>query len=151
MAAKKTRRSAELAKIHILKKELGLDDDAYRDVLFCQSRKNSAGQLTPQERSLVINHMISLKERAQGYPGRPANMDKKAAKNYAQYTRATQLEKIEALLAIGKKPWPYADALAKRICKIDKIAWVPDGQLYKIIAALTYQAKREGRDLRGER
>ena len=151
MAATKTRRNAELAKIHVLKKELGLDDDAYRDILFCQTRKNSAGQLTPVERSRVLKHLKSLQERAQGYPGRPANMDIKKAKNLSQLSRAAQLEKIEALLTVGKKPWAYADALAKAICKIDRVAWVPDGDLYKIITALRKQAQRDGWDLSGER
>ena len=68
-------------------------------------------------------------------------------------SRDQQLQKIEALLTIGKKPWSYADALAKRICRnddnrpIEKIAWVPTEQLYKVITALRMQAKREGWDL----
>ncbi len=64
--------------------------------------------------------------------------------------RAAQLKKIEALLTVGGKPWNYAHALAKRICKTDRIEWVPDHLLYKIITALRYQAKREGWDLSGE-
>jgi phage gp16-like protein len=65
-------------------------------------------------------------------------------------SRAAQLAKIEALLTIGGKPWAYGDALAKRICKVERIAWVPDRDLYKIITALRMQAKREGWDLSGE-
>jgi phage gp16-like protein len=51
---------------------------------------------------------------------------------------------------VGNRPWSYADALAKRICKVDKIIWVPGDQLHKVIAALRYQARREGWDLSGE-
>lgn len=75
------------------------------------------------------------------YPGKPKNvpLDRKA-----------QIGKIEALLTVGGKEWNYAHSLAKRICKSDRIEWVPDGQLYKIITALRKQAQREGWDLSGE-
>ena len=38
---------ADLAKIHIAKKELGLTDDAYRDLLRGQFKVDSAALLTP--------------------------------------------------------------------------------------------------------
>lgn len=77
------------------------------------------------------------------YPGRPKNIERGS--------RADQLKKIEALLTVGKRPWTYADAIAKRVCKVDKVPWVPDDELYKVITALRIQAKREGWDLSGEK
>jgi phage gp16-like protein len=75
---------------------------------------------------------------------RPHNIDA------GRHSRQAQLQKIEALLTVGGKPWGYADALAIRICKVEKLAWVPANQLYKIITALRKQAQREGWDLSGE-
>jgi phage gp16-like protein len=77
-------------------------------------------------------------------------MDESKAATWSQASRARQLEKIEALLTIGGKSWAYGDAMAKRICKVDKITWVADGDLYKIITALRKQAQRDGWDLSGE-
>ena len=51
-------RRAELAVIHIAKKELGLDDDTYRGVLhqLTRGRVDSAGVMTPRERHALIEH-----------------------------------------------------------------------------------------------
>jgi phage gp16-like protein len=146
-------------RIHALKNKVmavqqGFDDDNYRDVIgdISKGRTDSSKELKPNERQELINRLSVLAGEEQrpawkprnkrAYPHRPKNMDKSGS-------RADQLGKIEALLTVGKKSWAYADAIAKRVCKTDKVAWVKDGELYKIISALTYQAKREGWDLSG--
>lgn len=45
---------ADLARIHIAKKELGLDDATYRGVLWDRYRKESAANLTPREAADLI-------------------------------------------------------------------------------------------------
>jgi len=45
---------ADLARIHIAKKELGLDDVTYRGVLWHRYRKESAAYLTPGEAADLI-------------------------------------------------------------------------------------------------
>jgi phage gp16-like protein len=45
---------ADLARIHIAKKELGLDDATYRGVLWDRYRKESAAYLTPSEAADLI-------------------------------------------------------------------------------------------------
>ena len=135
--AKKANRQAELARIHIAKKELGMSDDDYRAMLFSVTGKSSAGDLTAGQRYQVLDHLKSLQNGPAPFKGRPHNMD-------GRTSRDRQLKKIEALLTVGKKPWAYADILAKRICKVDFIAWVADSDLYKIIAALKKQGQREG-------
>lgn len=47
-------RRAELAKIHIAKKQLGLDDDAYRDLLEAITKQRSAAKLTAAQRQAVL-------------------------------------------------------------------------------------------------
>ena len=142
----KTKRQRDLAKIHIAKKQLGLDDDTYRAMLQRITGKVSAGDLDAGERRRVMAHLnragFRVKGRRRSYPGRPKNMD--------HGSRSAQMKKIEALLTVGGKPWEYAHALARRICQTDRIEWVPDHKLYKIITALRYQAQREGWDLSGE-
>jgi phage gp16-like protein len=138
--AKDKFRNVELAKIHILaKKNLGMNDDEYRCMLRQITGKESSAKLNWRQRAEVIDHLRSLIDGPK-YPGRPHNMD-------SYNSRAAQLGKIEALLTIGGKPWAYGDALAQRICKVERLAWVPDGELYKIITALRMQAKREGWEL----
>ncbi len=135
-------RKKQLAKIHIAKKDLGLDDTTYREMLHNVAKVESAADLDYYGLCAVLEH---LKERGfkarkkKAYPGRPKNMDGKDS-------RAKQMEKIEAYLAEANRPWSYVNALAKRICKVDRIDWVKTKDLYKIITALKKDAERHGRD-----
>lgn len=153
-------RRADLAKIHIAKKDLGLSDSDYRTMLRSVAGVESSAHLDAAGRKKVLQHLVKCgfkpfqnpprppvkKGGGGGSPrrGRPNNMEDES-------TRAAQLAKIEALLTVGARPWSYADALAKKICGIDKVAWVPAALLYKIITALRKQALREGWDLSGEK
>lgn len=142
--------------IHSLLSALHIDDEEYRSVILPQYSADksvrSSKDLRPAQLTMLVR---DLEQRAiklgvwktQSAPARkghrPHNMDRRSS-------RADQLGKIEALLTVGGKSWNYADSLAKRICKIDSISFVPDHELYKIITALRKQAKREGWDLSGE-
>ena len=48
---------ALLAKIHIAKKDLGLDDHTYRTMLHSIAGVSSAKLLTTQKATMVINHL----------------------------------------------------------------------------------------------
>ena len=65
-------RKADLARIHALKRELQLDDDAYRDVMatVCQGVR-SAGKLDVTGRQRLIEHLQGCVRRDRG-AGRPA-------------------------------------------------------------------------------
>jgi len=138
-------RRAELAKIHIAKKDLGLPEDVYRAMLLEIGGKESSADLDRAGRGRVLDHLKALGWQPKHKGGkRPHNI------NAGRMSRQQQLKKIEALLTVGEKGWAYADALALRICKVTCVAWVPDDQLYKIITALRKQGLREGWDLSGE-
>jgi len=141
--AKKVNRQAELARIHIGKKDLGMNDDEYRTMLQEQTGKESAGNLTARERYIVLDHMKSLKEGPKkSYPGRPKNMDNNT-------DRARHLKKIEALLTVGKKPWNYAHSMAKSMYGVDDITFLKDlDQLRGIITAIEKQGIKEGWDIK---
>jgi len=144
------RRNPMLSKIHIAQKELGMSDEDYRAMLHGVTGKQSCADLTDRQLVQVLEHLTRLGFSAKT-KGRPKNMDPQKAQGHHQVSRAKQLEKIEALLTVGKRPWSYADVLAKKICKVDKIAWVTDADLYRVITALRKQAEREGWDLSGEK
>lgn len=139
--------------IHTLKGALCLDDDAYRTVLAGYGVQSStklseakAAQLVQdlEAKALASGVWKSKTKRTGKAWQRPKNME-------GHKSRAEQLKKIEALLTVGKKSWAYADALAQAICKVAKVQWVKDDELYKIITALRKQAKREDWDLSGEK
>lgn len=63
---------ADLAKIHIAKKELGLTDEVYRDILKSRFRKDSAAKLTSGQAFSLIQHFQKLgwkPSRQQSLPG----------------------------------------------------------------------------------
>lgn len=132
-------RKSELAMIHVAKKALSLEDDAYRSILLAVTGKTSSAQLSSQGRKALIDHFkkIGFKVVAKA-AGR--------AKPTVAGPRQRYIAKIEAQLATAARPWAYADAMAKRICNIERIDWCEPADLLKIIAALTYDARRHGRE-----
>jgi phage gp16-like protein len=132
-------RTSELAMIHVAKKALALEDDAYRSILLAVTGKTSSAQLSGQGRKALIDHFKKIGFKV---------VAKKAgrAKPAVAGPRKRYISKIEAQLATAGRPWAYADAMAKRICNIERIDWCEPADLLKIIAALTYDARRHGRE-----
>lgn len=136
MKSRHDSRRTALAKIHIAKKELALDEETYRAMLWTVSRVKSSADLDTDGMQKLLEHMKSRgfvgKKSTKTYPGRPHNAD-----------GSEQMKKVEALLADSKLPWSYADAMARRMFKVEKVAWCKPDQLQKLIAALTYSANRK--------
>lgn len=135
------RRRAALGKIHLAKKQLGMDEDTYRAMLQTIGGVKSAADLTPEGINRVIRHLeqsgvVFTKSKQHGRKPHslPSNSE-----------RAPKLAKIEALLAEAGKPWEYAVALAKRMYKKDALEFCGHEQLTGIITALTRDAQRHGR------
>lgn len=133
-------RRRELAAIHAARKDLGLDDETYREMLFQLTGERSAKGLNQRQRRQVLDHMRRLgaarkpRQRVAQHPGRPHNLD-----------REPTLQKIEALLADMKLPWAYADAIARQQYGIERCAWLNTlDQVTGVIAALhVEQEKRQ--------
>jgi phage gp16-like protein len=71
-AARIANRNGDLARIHIEKKALGLDDEAYRDLLQALTGKRSAGELSFEERARVAAHMSKLVRATKPQAWKPA-------------------------------------------------------------------------------
>ena len=134
---------ADLAKIHIAKKELGLDDETYRDILRARcGGKESARDLTPLEAARVLEHF-----RALGWRPRRARSVRPAK------GKLPLLRKVYALL--GDRPAAYAEGILKRMygpAAPARLEWASAEQLRKVVAALSYdQRRKEGKIWRGRR
>lgn len=118
----KDRRRSQLASIHILLKQTGIDDEAYRDMLDRLTQRRSAGLLSEPGRLLVIKELRSL------IPTDP------------------KMKKIVALLNVQGRTLPYAEGIAKNMFR-QPLADLNSRQLRAIIAALTYDIKRSQKPL----
>lgn len=132
-------RNVHMAKIHIAKAQLGLDDETYRAVLARVAGVRSAKDLGPRQIGAVLAEFERL-----GWKPAPAKNAGRKAPNAAAARKALT-GKIEALLTEAKRPWSYADAMALHMFKVERVEWCNPGQLQRLVAALVYDAKRHGR------
>lgn len=137
--AKGDARSTALKAVHASKRQLGLDDDTYRDLLARVTTKRSASELDAVQLRKVLTEMRRLgaaqptqpreggRAKPAHYPGTPHNID----------TLPAQIEVVEALLTEMRLSWGYADAIARRMFRVDKVAWLKDSrQVVAILSAL---------------
>lgn len=129
------RRNQQLSKIHIAKKDLGLDEDTYRALLQRIAGKGSAKDLTPLDAAKVLQELERL-----GWKSKPGRAKPKPAVD-----RAKLVGKIEAQLAEAGRPWGYADGMAQKMYKVERLEWLNAKQLQGVVSALVYDAKRHGR------
>jgi len=143
------RRRRDLAKIHIAKKQLGLDDESYREILYQVAGVRTSAMLDEAGRILVIKRFKELgfkpvrSNKNDGY----ASFHRTAAKSGmhvpATADRSPLLSKIGAILADLSLPWSYADGIAKRMFKVDRVRWLYPVQLHKVVSVLIYSKKRK--------
>jgi hypothetical protein len=125
-------RNRELARIHLLAKQLGLTREQYEAVLWAQQAGcDSAADLDEHGRRKVIEQLearLAAGRTVEGTP--PRNMDRPL------------MRKIRAQLAEGGKPWAYAAGTAKKLCGKSNLDWCSDDELSRVVAALAISAKR---------
>lgn len=129
---------ALLSKIHIAKQQLGMEDDVYRSLLARVAGVRSSTELTQRQVGAVLREFERL-----GFQPKPGSKTTGKPHNFQQMP--ARITKIEALLADMKLPWAYADALAKQMFKVARVAWVKKvDHLDALIAALhVEQEKRQ--------
>lgn len=136
MAKQSNIRTRELAQIHIAKKELGLEEDTYRDMLWTIGRVRSSGDLDHAGRRRVLEHLasrgwINKKASAPRKPNEWAFIDT-AAQDKRPLLRKICVQCRE--LGVGKE---YAEGVAKRQHGIDrKLEMMSYGELWILVGAL---------------
>jgi phage gp16-like protein len=130
------RRNLDLSKIHIAKKDLALDEDTYRAMLQRVAGVSSAKDLSPLKTSAVLTELVRL-----GWKPKKS----KVGRAEVAPDREKLVSKIEAFLAEAGREWAYADGMALRMFKVERVEWLDARQLGSMVSALTYDAKRNGR------
>ncbi|PJG83786.1 regulatory protein GemA [Caviibacterium pharyngocola] len=130
---------ALMAKIHIGKTQLKMDDVTYRVFLRNLVGKASCKEMTEQELKIVLSGLkqkgftpVATRFKVQKRPTPPAD-------------KAIYLAKITALLANQGKPQSYADAVAKKAFGVDFVHWLAVWQLKKVIQMLAVYEHRQNK------
>jgi hypothetical protein len=131
-------RKSLLAKIHIAKKELGLDDETYRDTLEGITGKRSASKLSDKQLATVLDVF-----KKHGF--KPKKID-----------RFQSIDDPRKAIALWKNLYregPVNDGspealykFAQRLTCVDRVEWMMPGDWSTVIEALKDWCLREGID-----
>ncbi|MDT4815123.1 hypothetical protein FQZ97_481440 [compost metagenome] len=125
-----------LSKVHIARQQLGMDDESYRSLLGRVAGVRSAKDLTGKQAAAVLREFERL-----GWKPKPSQ--KAAGKPHNFATMPEQIRKIEAQLADMSLSWSYADAIARQMFKVQRVAWLRKSeQLDAILAALHVEQEK---------
>ena len=131
-------RTTALAKIHIAKAQLGLDDETYRALLARTAGVHSAKDLKERQFGWVLEEFKRL-----GWQEKTTRQGR--ARPKPAQSRNGVMSKIEALLTEAQRPWAYADAMALHMFKVARVEWLDDSQLLRLMQALLMDARRHDR------
>lgn len=130
-------RRALIAKIKIAQKELGLDDATYRALLERVTGKRSCTECSLTELECVVEDL-----RQHGF------VPKKTAgrRPSCRESASNMMRKIEALLLENGWTWNYAHGTAKKMFNVDRVEWLFDSNMHKLVAALQISANRKKKE-----
>ncbi len=129
-------RNSLIAKIHIAKNQLGMNDDEYRDLLERLTEgKRSCADCNETELDLIMQNMIKL--------GFKQQTKKKLSPITRHKEEKEQIDKIRALWidmarrgVIGNRYEPALQKFCHRITKVSRLEWLSIAQCSAVIAAL---------------
>lgn len=140
MTAAPDDRRRQLAQIHIAKKQLCMDDETYRAMLWTIGRVRSSGDLGDQGRRQVLDHL-----KGRGFKPKAPPKEKSSSwdwVNKAAPDRQALLRKIAVMLKDADREKAYVDAIAKHMFHVERVDFCPPDQLWRIVATLESDKKR---------
>ncbi|BBT16987.1 GemA protein [Metapseudomonas otitidis] len=133
--------SAAARMVQIARRQLGMDDDTYRAMLMRTVGATTSKGLTPRQ----IGRVLAELERLGFQPSNPRKATTGRLTAEPAPERAALIGKIERQLAEAERTIAYADGMARRMFKVERVEWCDPDQLRRLVAALAYDAQRHGR------
>jgi phage gp16-like protein len=137
-----SRRRSMLAKIHVAKKQLGLSDDDYRQIMMQETGHDSAADCSEAELERVIGRL-----QAQGFKPLP-KAGPGAAQRPAQHPMAKKARalwiSLYHLSAVRSPDEKALEAFAKRQLGCERLVWANQSDGFKLIEALKAMAQKHG-------
>ena len=142
------RRKAELAKIHVGKARLALDDETYRALVRRvsedfrpESSVESAGDMTQDERLALLQELQAMGFEAGPPPGQ-ARVFGKSDEPHVRKLYACAYQLIREGAIAPREPASWLRKFTKRLTGVDDPRWLTAGDCNKVIEALKAWHKR---------
>lgn len=134
-------REREIRLIHVAKRELQLDDDTYRSMLWSIARVKSSKDLDFTGRKKVLDHL-----KARGFKVKSSPANKNA--HDAEYRKVRVLwTKLHAAGAVEHDSDDAVRAYVKRMTKVDDFKFLNSSQSRTVIEGLKKWIQRVERDV----
>ena len=130
-----------IAKVHVARKELGLDEDTYRGVLAQVTGKASAGDCDERQLVAVLDHF-----KLRGFAAKPRGGV--ADHPSARKARALWIS-LWQLGVVKNRSDQALEAFAARQLGCERMQWARQSDSYRLIEALKAMAERAGWPQRG--
>lgn len=127
-------RQRDLIMIHTGKKQLGMDDDVYRSMLWMVARVRSSKDLDVAGRQKVIAHLKSL---GAVYKRKRVTPPK---------SKRLLADKVIAMMLALEYSDAYVDGMAQKMFGIERWEWLELEDLNKLMVALAIHQKRKAKD-----
>lgn len=137
-------RNGDLAAIHIAKAKLGLDDDAYRDLMatVCHGVR-SAGDLDFTGRRRFLAHLQACLRQQQPDTARKGDVVRSSLSAHQRLMWSLWMRLADAGL-VTERSMAALNAFARRQTGVDRIDWLTTQQDDLVIASLKAWLKRGG-------
>jgi phage gp16-like protein len=129
-------RRTMIAKLHLARKDLALEEEDYRVILERVTGKRSAADLSAAQLDSALKEMARL-----GWQAKPASG---RANNPAANKARAMLISLGLMGVIRNTSEQALNAFARRQTGIERLSWVNQEHVYKLIEALKGIANRNG-------
>lgn len=133
-------RKARTKLLKLLVRQAGMDDEDYRTWLAAVTATATAPGKS-SSKDCTLQQLSECIDRLKGKRRDPSSVESPQAPAGLE----AQFAKIAALLLAGNKPWAYAEGIARRMHKKERLQFCTADQLRGVIAALTRDAERGSR------
>ena len=128
-----------LAKIHIAKKDLGLSDDEYRDILYRVTKKRSSSKMTFGQLESVIRELKTL-----GWKNAAPKKEFRKTSNSGIRKIYALWGELQSLGAVTSGDKTALDAFVKKHTGVDSAQWLDVPTAQRVIEILKQWLKRIG-------
>lgn len=132
-------RRSMIAKIHVAKKQMQIDDDDYRQMIFDATGKTSSANCSDDQLARVIAVLKS-----KGFAALPVKNTSRAADHPVAMKARAMWISLYHLGVVHNSSEKALEAFARTQLKVAKLQWADQTQGYKLIEALKAMAERGG-------